>query len=114
MSNKEGKDTAFFLAKRTEASKKVIIQFVDVKFVKFNALDKEGTIKYFGKIDLEKSIDDDCTCLSFEHGMEYEKLGDEGKKGKSMYLEYGGTAFQCKHIIKAKSVRTSELTEIES
>ncbi|GEM_PF-4497198 len=111
MNTREGKDTVYFQERRKEASKKVKLQFVDEEFKKFNVLDDSGNVKYLGKIDLEKSIDDDCSCPSFEYGMQYEKLDEIGKKGKSLYLEYNGTAFQCKHIIRAKSMRMIGLME---
>ena len=103
MSSREGKDTAIQHEGRVQRSKDVVIQFIDESM--FNVMD--GTkIKYLGKISEDKQSDD-CTCQSFTYGQRYDEMED-GSKGESRYEAENGHRYQCKHIIKARSLRYKE------
>lgn len=103
----EGK-LELFLDRRITRSKDVAIEFVGNNLQHFNViateeeLDKKtklikfakGAVKYIGTIfghDPDKS--DYCSCDSFWYGND-----DEWKKSH-------GYAFQCKHIIAARTIR---------
>jgi hypothetical protein len=61
----------------------------------FNVIDEEGSLKYDGHFEIGKpSIDDYCSCKSFENG--------NNSKVNGYYPDTHGHAFQCKHIIKAR------------
>lgn len=117
MVNREYKDTATEQEKRAIASLEVFVvfnspdQFVvtekDPKIcAAFGEPNKE---KYFGKVSKNKE-NDECSCPSFVYGMAYEKMED-GTKGESRYVAEHGTAFQCKHLIRARSIRFGEKIE---
>lgn len=106
MTSSENKDTATQLAKRISKSKDVKIVFVDPQT--FNVVDSEGNLKYFGKLTANKE-GDECSCPSYEYGMKYESATEEKLKGESRYLAENGFAFQCKHIISARSIRYGEV-----
>lgn len=114
MTSREGKDTIQQLDKRKDASKKVKIQFNEDSFTNFNVLDENDSVKYIGKIDLEHSLTDECTCDSFYYGMKLEKISEDSVKVESRYMAENGTAFQCKHILRSKSIRKLGLLEEES
>lgn len=93
--------------KRISKSKQVWIQFSesDGKIDKFNVLDEQGNIKYFGQIESQEPKESDkCSCPSYTYGMRYDKIGED-YKGESDYLREHGYSFQCKHIIKARLQR---------
>ena len=102
------KDNATFQERREQASKQVKIVFVEDSFTKFNVLNEDGTTKYLGKIDLEKNVDDECSCDSFYYGMKFEKISEDSVKIESRYMAENGTAFQCKHVLCAKALRKEE------
>lgn len=80
--------------KRIEKSKDVKIVFVDGLFEDFNVIDDEGNLKYCGKVQgKEYSSTDYCTCQSYYHS------------NTKSYQDEHGYNFQCKHIIKARSLR---------
>lgn len=106
MPSKGNKDTALFEEKRKEASKDVKIQFIDETFTSFNVLDESDKVKYEGKIDMEKSIEDECSCDSFLYGMQFEKVSADSEKVQSRHVNENGKTFQCKHIYAAKYART--------
>ena len=88
----QGKEI-IFMERRMEKASKVKIVFVDA-LNNFNVLDDEGKIKYMGIVkDKNPHIDDYCGCQSFFHG------------NSEVYVAEHGTAFQCKHILKAKHIR---------
>lgn len=63
----------------------------------------KGDMKYMGKIiDILPNIDDNCTCPSFYHG-----------NGKT-FQDENGFAFQCKHLIKARSLRYDNHPEVKT
>jgi len=101
LTSREGKDTVQQLEKRIEKSKDVTIQFDSL--TSFKVLDN-GKTKYFGKIDIEKSVKDECSCDSFFYGMKFVKLPDS-EKIESRYMAENGFAFQCKHVLRAKELR---------
>lgn len=106
MASREGKDTAIFLEKRIQKSKDIKIQFTSPD--SFVVLDESENIKYYGKIS-DNKVDDECSCPSWVYGMAFEKASAENNsKGESRYMAENGTAFQCKHIIGARSVRYGE------
>lgn len=91
--------------KRKSKSKDVMIQFIDETFTKFNVLNEEGNIKYFGLLKSETPHEEDsCSCPSFTFGMQYDKIENE-YKGESNYLREHGYSFSCKHILKARMIR---------
>lgn len=106
MSSREGKDTAYFLERREQASKKVKIQFINPD--DFNVLDENGEIKYFGTL----RDGGRCSCPSFLFGQQYDKT-DDGSKGESRYEAEHGHPFQDKHLIRANSMKLVGLFENE-
>lgn len=98
------KDDPLFEEKRISKSKEVNVQFINGLFEQFNVLDEKGEIKYFGVITKDMQ-DDDCSCQSFFYGMQYDKLDDDSKRGESRYVATNGHSFQCKHIIRARSLK---------
>lgn len=93
--------------KRASKAKDVWIQFTesDGEIDKFNVLNEEGNIKYFGQIKSKiPNESDKCSCPSYTYGMQYDKIEDE-YKGESNYLREHGYSFQCKHIISARAKR---------
>jgi len=109
-----GKDTALFEHNRQEASKLVNIQWADFTFLRFNTLDENGKVKYTGHIDIKNNVDDECSCDSFFYGMKFSKISEQSERIESRYVAEHGTAFQCKHIIKAKEIRKSRSTALLS
>lgn len=103
------KDNPIFEDKRKQKSKDVIVRFDNP--TDFRVLDENQETKYLGKIDIEKNVDDECSCDSFCYGMKFEKISDDSEKIESRYMAEHGTAFQCKHIIRAKNIRKLGWTE---
>ena len=103
------KDTTLELDRREQASKKVKIVFVEDSFTNFNVLNEDGTTKYLGKIDLEKNVDDQCTCDSFYYGMQFEKISEDSVKVESRYVNEHGTTYQCKHVLAAKALHKEDI-----
>ncbi len=92
----QGKEI-LFLERRQERAKNTLIIFTDeFGFITLKKPAKDGkillnNIKYFGKITKDM-LGDRCTCQSFYHG------------NSDKWQAEHGTAFQCKHIIKAHSM----------
>ncbi len=85
-----------FLDRRKARAKEIITMFTDPNgFVVLKEKPKNGVleaknIKYFGHLDPDR-----CTCQSFYHG------------NSEDYQRTHCIPFQCKHIIRAKSVLQS-------
>lgn len=107
MTCNEGKDTATQLEKRHHASKDVDIKFTDGLFENF-AIIKNENVAYIGTITTDKQ-GDNCTCPSFNYGQRYDEVNEDIIKGESRYEAENGHPFQCKHIIKAHSLREDEI-----
>ena len=101
---------------RIERSKDVSLKFVDAEnnfVVVFpeDVIDKKtglqignkGDMKYAGRIiEQNPHMDDNCTCPSFFHG------------NVSKWTDEHGYAFQCKHVIAARSIRYQNHPEPEN
>lgn len=84
--------------KRKEAAKSVLVTFPlakDGNYFTFNIVDEHGNLKYDGNVEPNPSIADDCKCPSFTN--------NNAPKGQGLYSDTHGFAFQCKHIIQARS-----------
>ena len=114
MTNKEGKDTLFELEKRIEASKKVNLCFADFNFERFTVHDKDGNQTHEGKIDLKNPLDSTCSCDSFLYGMRFYKEEEYDIKIQSRHVNETGEVFKCKHLIKARYLRTVRPGGIEA
>ena len=85
----------FSQEKRIEKSEKIRIEFVFVapEFCYFNVLNKEGKIKYIGRIEIVKSLTEECSCP------------DQFHRNNRFYQHEHGFSLQCKHMLKAKKLR---------
>ena len=114
MTNKEGKDTLFELEKRQEASHSVKLEFLDFNFEGFIVKDKDRNISHSGKINLQDPLKDTCDCDSFYYGMRFYKENWYDIKIKSRHENETGQVFLCKHILRARYLRTFKPKEIEA
>jgi len=78
--------------KREKKSRDVKIVFTTPDW--FNVVDEQGNFKYNGTVRAATpSLEDSCSCPDF------------GNRNSEEYKAEHGFALQCKHILKARSVR---------
>lgn len=75
-----------------------LIRFVTINFEMFDVVNKDGTLRYMGRVLSSKpALKDSCTCMIFTI------------KNTAEYVEKKKHAFQCKHIREARRIRYEEL-----
>ena len=91
----ENSNQIFTQEKRIKKAKNTLVQFVTLeeKQSYFNIVEKNGTIKYIGKITKQDSLNEYCTCPDHFH------------RNTENYKNEHGFCLQCKHMIQAKTLR---------